>query len=196
MTMTTEKASALRKPFPPSKRGQRPEITCRLCKWAQNGRCEHHGWINDCETCGTSHTTAAEHIDYVGHAQVTDRLNKVDPEWTWEPLATDDRGVPVLDGDGNLWILMTVCGVTRTELGDGSTMKDRVANAIRRGAMRFGVAIDLWAKSKHIEATMPRPEETDPPRQPRPRAADVIAAAGAAAATGETVTDITPAAAS
>ncbi len=85
-------------------------------------------------------------LDYVGHAAVTDRLLKVDPEWTWEPFATDERGLPVLDADGNLWIRLTVCGVTRPGVGDGKNAKELISDALRNAAMRFGVALDLWSK--------------------------------------------------
>jgi hypothetical protein len=85
-------------------------------------------------------------LEYVGHAATTDRLLQVDPDWTWEPMARDDRGLPALDEQGNLWILLTVCGVTRPGVGDGPSAKERIGDAIRNGAMRFGVALDLWAK--------------------------------------------------
>ncbi len=85
-------------------------------------------------------------LDFVGHAAVTDRLLAVDPEWTWEPLALDERGLPALDGKNNLWIKLTVCGVTRIGVGDGSTAKECIGDALRNAAMRFGVALDLWAK--------------------------------------------------
>ncbi|HKN46238.1 MAG TPA: hypothetical protein VJW23_20185, partial [Propionibacteriaceae bacterium] len=37
-------------------------------------------------------------------------------------------------------------GVTRIGVGDGQTMKVKIGDAIRNAAMRFGVALDLWAK--------------------------------------------------
>ena len=85
-------------------------------------------------------------LDYVGHAATTDRLLAVDPEWSWEPFALDEHGLPALDEEGNLWIRLTVCGVTRPGVGDGKTAKERIGDAIRNAAMRFGVALDLWAK--------------------------------------------------
>jgi hypothetical protein len=85
-------------------------------------------------------------LDYVGHAATTDRLLEVDPGWTWEPYALDDHGLPALDKQGNLWIKLTVCGVTRPGVGDGKTAKELIGDAIRNAAMRFGVALDLWAK--------------------------------------------------
>jgi len=85
-------------------------------------------------------------LDFVGHAATTDRLLKVDPEWSWEPFALDDNGLPAIDAEGNLWIKLTVCGVTRPGVGDGPNAKERIGDAIRNAAMRFGVALDLWAR--------------------------------------------------
>lgn len=91
-------------------------------------------------------------LDYVSHGNVTRRLLEVDPNWNWEPLAFDDQGLPLFDDHGGLWIRLTVCGVTRLGYGEpqGSDRYDMkkgaVGNAIRVAAMRFGIALDLWAK--------------------------------------------------
>lgn len=87
-------------------------------------------------------------LDYVGHAAVTDRLLAIDPLWSWEPMATDERGLPITDTAGNLWIRLTVCGVTRIGVGDGKSAKEVIGDAIRNAAMRFGVALDLWSKEE------------------------------------------------
>jgi hypothetical protein len=87
-------------------------------------------------------------LDYVGHAAVTDRLLEVDPQWNWEPFAVDEYGLPKLDAKGNLWIKLTVLGVTRPGVGDGPNMKELVSDALRNAAMRFGVALDLWSKEE------------------------------------------------
>ena len=91
-------------------------------------------------------------LDYVSHGNVTRRLLEVDPEWNWEPMSFDDQGLPLFDERGGLWIKLTICGVTRIGYGEpqGSDTYDRIkgaiGNAIRVAAMRFGVALDLWAK--------------------------------------------------
>lgn len=90
--------------------------------------------------------------DYVDHGHVTERLLAVDPEWTWEPLATDENGVPLLvpvGGMSYLWGRMTVLGVTRIEVGSVESdkkeaLKEAVSDFIKRAAMRFGVALHLW----------------------------------------------------
>jgi hypothetical protein len=117
-------------------------------------------------------------LDYVGHAAVTDRLLSVDPAWTWEPMATDEHGNPHPDIAGNLWIRLTVHGVTRIGVGDGPTMKIRIGDAIRNAAMRFGVALDLWSKEElergeHMEAVAPPPPE-DPWQNPPPRGSPLL----------------------
>lgn len=114
-------------------------------------------------------------LDYVGHAAVTDRLLAVDPDWTWEPMAVDQFGSPQCDRDGNLWIRLTVCGVTRLGVGDGKNMKERVGDAIRNAAMRFGVALDLWAKENLVEFAQAanrhaREASEVPPAPPSPAA--------------------------
>lgn len=100
-------------------------------------------------------------LDYVGHAAVTDRLLTIDPAWSWEPLALTPEGLPALDRSGNLWIKLTICGITRLGVGDGKSAKECIGDAIRNAAMRFGVALDLWAKEDLVEfaqaATTPTP---------------------------------------
>ena len=134
--MKPEQAAALRAPFPPETIGKLPKPTKRD---NPKGRCEE---------CGGWHGLPAVHLDYVGHAAVTDRLLAVDPEWTWEPMARNPDGSPQF-ANGGLWILLTVAGVTRPGFGDesnGRGTKEVIGDAIRNAAMRFGVALDLWAK--------------------------------------------------
>ena len=91
-------------------------------------------------------------LAYVGHAALTDRLLDTDPAWSWEPLALDARGLPALDECGGLWIRLNICGITRLGYGDagakkgGDAMKERIGDALRNAAMRFGAALDLWHK--------------------------------------------------
>jgi hypothetical protein len=106
--------------------------------------------------------TGGLQLDYVSHAWVTDRLLQVDPLWTWKPLAFTDAGLPAFDSNGGLWIELTVCGVTRYGYGEPQgrdkfdQTKGAIGNAIRNAAMRFGVALDLWAKEQ------PAPVEAKP----------------------------------
>lgn len=105
-----------------------------------------------CEVCGGAHHKNAVHLDYVGHAALTDRMLDVDLAWSWEPVAFDERGLPAFDHDGGLWIKLTINGVTRMGYGDadgktgGNARKEAIGDALRNAAMRFGAALDLWHK--------------------------------------------------
>jgi hypothetical protein len=107
-----------------------------------------------CKLCGAWHHPDVVHLDYVGHAALTDRLLDVDPMWSWEPMAFRD-GLPAFDQTGGLWIKLTVCGVTRNGYGHaaakpgidpGAREKEVIGDALRNAAMRFGAALDLWHK--------------------------------------------------
>jgi hypothetical protein len=128
-----EQAKALREPFKPEQIGLLPKPTKK-----DNPK-------GKCSVCNGYHGLPAVHLDYVGHAATTDRLLQVDPEWTWEPMARGENGEPLMT-NGGLWIHLTVAGVTRPGFGDGASMKEVIGDAIRNAAMRFGVALDLWAK--------------------------------------------------
>ena len=116
-----------------------------------------------CEICGGWHHPKVVHLDYFGHAALTDLLLTVDSSWNWEPLAVGSDGLPAIDKDGGLWIRLTVCGVTRLGYGDaqgksgGDAMKERIGDALRNAAMRFGAALELWVKGD-LHA-----DEVDPP---------------------------------
>lgn len=108
-----------------------------------------------CAICGSWHHRNAVHLDYVGHAALTDRLLDADPKWSWEPLAVDEFNLPRFDKSGGLWIKLTVCGVTRLGYGHadskpnadaGAREKEVIGDALRNAAMRFGAALDLWHK--------------------------------------------------
>lgn len=105
-----------------------------------------------CDICGGWHHPKVVHLDYFGHAALTSMLLDVDPSWTWEPLALGQDGLPVIDRDGGMWIKLTVLGITRLGYGDaqgktgGDAMKERIGDALRNAAMRFGAALELWHK--------------------------------------------------
>ena len=105
-----------------------------------------------CEECGGWHHKNVVHLDYVGHAALTDRLLDCDPEWNWEPLSFGENGGPQFDNINGMWIKLTVCGVTRLGYGSadgktgGNAIKEVIGDALRNAAMRFGAALDLWHK--------------------------------------------------
>lgn len=150
----------LREPFEPGAIGKLPKP---YRKDSQKGKCQE---------CGGFHGLPAMHLDYVGHAALTDRLLKVDPEWTWEPMTTDQNGLPLFDGWGGLWIKLTICGVTRLGYGDSqgksgaNAIKEAIGDALRNAGMRFGAALDLWHKGDLWEAQEQRGEFAAPGNQP------------------------------
>ncbi|MFL2002168.1 hypothetical protein [Microbacterium sp. A1-JK] len=105
----------------------------------------------DGKFCGGFHARSI-HLDYVGHAALTKRFLETDPEWSWEPMGQHDNGMPILDGNGGLWIKLTVCGITRIGYGDaqgktgGNAIKEAIGDALRNAGMRFGAALELWHK--------------------------------------------------
>lgn len=147
--MTNEKKTGLallREPFPENQISKLPKP---YSKDSTKGNCKE---------CGGYHGLPAAHLDYVGHAALTDRLLDCDPAWEWQPLAVGQDGYPVTDKDGGMWIKLTVCGVTRLGYGDaqgktgGNATKERIGDALRNAAMRFGAALDLWHKGDlHVD---------------------------------------------
>ena len=115
-----------------------------------------------CDACGQWHHPKVVHLDYVGHAALTDRLLDCDLKWNWESVAKAEDGTPKFDECGGLWIDLTVCDVTRQGYGDapgktgGNAKKEAIGDALRNAAMRFGAALDLWHKGDlHTDDTAP-----------------------------------------
>jgi len=155
----------LREPFPPHQISKLPKPKS---KDAPKGKCAE---------CGGWHGLPAVHLDYVGHAALTDRLLDADPNWTWEPLSMGAEGLPVFDGFGGMWIKLTVCGVTRLGYGDSAgkdganAIKEVIGDALRNAAMRFGAALDLWHKGDlHVDE-----DEDKKPKPPVPMPESAVA---------------------
>lgn len=150
------KLKELAAPFPEQAIGKLPRITCKDCS-DKKVQCQKHS-KQKCNDCGNWITTQHIHLDYVGHAWVTDRLNEVDPLWNWEPVPNPaELGLPVTAGC--FWIQLTVLGVSRYGVGDAEgkngadAIKQMIGDALRNAAMRFGVALDLWKKDRHASTS-------------------------------------------
>lgn len=172
-----EGLARLREPF---EAGQINKLPKPYSKDSQKGRCNE---------CNGYHGLPAVHLDYVGHAALTDRLLQVDPEWSWEPLAVGEDGLPRFDQNGGLWIRLTILGVTRLGYGDadgkrgGNAVKEAIGDALRNAGMRFGAALDLWHKGDLATAV----QEQNPPAAaapPKPDDGPVEAAIAALEAAG------------
>ena len=155
----------LRVPFPPHHISKLPKPTKK-----QKEELDANFKVGiRCKVCGGWHHKDVVHLDYVGHAALTDRLLDCDPAWNWEPLTTDAAGLPMFDANGGMWIKLTVCGITRLGYGHpdgkrgGDAIKEVIGDALRNAAMRFGAALDLWHKGDlHAdeEPAKPNPQET------------------------------------
>lgn len=160
----------LRQEVPDNLVGKLPKVTCFECRKKENrGECKDHR-KRKCDECGAWISPAHMHLDYVGHAETTSKLLEADLGWNWEPLAFGPDGLPAYDADGGLWIKLTVCGVTRLGYGTadnangfkarGDIRKEIIGDALRNAAMRFGWALNLWAKTDIHDRT-PQDEPTD-----------------------------------
>jgi site-specific DNA-cytosine methylase len=157
----------LRAPFPANQISKLPKPTK---KQTDDVKADFKKGIR-CVVCGSWHHPDVVHLDYVGHAALTDRLLDTDINWSWEPVGFTPEGLPALDRNGGLWIKLTVCGVTRYGYGaadgksGGDAMKEMIGDALRNAAMRFGAALDLWHKGDlHADEDEARP---DPPAHTR-----------------------------
>jgi hypothetical protein len=183
--MDAETHKKLRAPFAPDNVGKLPRVWCGKCREAIKNRrpaCDDHQRAK-CQVCSNNMTTAHLHLDYIGHAAITDRLLQVDHFWVWEPVAFDDAGLPALDRNGGLWIRLTVAGVTRLGYGDAegktgpAAVKEAIGDALRNAAMRFGVGLDLWHKDGSLaQDDEPAPAQRQEKRPPERATNSVVEA--------------------
>ena len=144
----------LRWPFPTDLVCYRPQPWCRACGDAKSRVCSDHKkqW---CDTCRQSLTEAHTDLAYVGHADVNERLDLVDPEWSWRPLNFSvpeelmgkavvespemfmrvlEAHAPKYDNEGGLWIIMAIHnddGVPVQRIGYGDAPGKRGSSAIK-----------------------------------------------------------------
>lgn len=182
----------LREPFPAHQISKLPKPTAAQTKAVKD---DFKQGVR-CTICGGWHHPKVVHLDYVGHAALTDRLLDADSTWEWAPVAFRD-GLPAFDETGGLWINLTVCGVTRLGYGHaagklnqdpGAREKEVIGDALRNAAMRFGAALDLWHKGdlhgddetvepKEKADTAEQKQEVLTPAQSRDKMLDAIASA-------------------
>ena len=161
----------LRVPFPDHQISKLPKPTKAQTETVRN---DFKKGIR-CKLCGAWHHPDVVHLDYVGHAALTDRLLDADPNWNWEPVTS--TGLQEIDQNNGMWIKLTVCGVTRLGYGHaegkngGDAIKEVIGDALRNAAMRFGAALDLWHKGDlHGEeddggnAAAKAPPRAEPPK--------------------------------
>jgi len=109
-------------------------------------------------------------LDYVGHADITRILIEIDPHWRLVPMAWENGrpAVNIVNDMATMWFEMTLLGQARLAIGTAKANSmdlDKVlyGDALRNGAMRFGIGLSLWTKQEwedldhHTPAPAPRP---------------------------------------
>lgn len=158
----TDPLAKLRADFPDNQISKLPKESCAQIDERKTKR---EAGVS-CKVCGGWHHKNAVHLDYVGHAALTDRLLDTDLRWSWEPMAFGQDGLPALDKNGGLWIKLTVCDVTRPGYGSadgktgGNAVKELIGDALRNAAMRFGAALELWHKGNLHVADVGEPPQS------------------------------------
>lgn len=122
------------------------------------GRCvEGSRYSADGYYCQGYHARSI-HLDYVGHAGITTRLNDVlgPGGWTFQPMAYTSEGLPLMSRD-QFWATLTITvddqTVAKTDVAANfNGVQEAWGDALRRCAMRFGVGTYLWSKSEAAHA--------------------------------------------
>ena len=175
----------LREKFPKPVIGKLPKVTCGQCskgscgthKKAKCGVCG--AWISEAHT----HIDYVGHADTTGRLLDVDpewdwRPKATDPDPALLKAAIEsgnpeivrmvlDNAPPKFERNGSgypvgFWMLLTIGGVTRPGYGScpasqADAEKVLIGDALRNAAMRFGVALDLWAKGERADPTAENP---------------------------------------
>jgi hypothetical protein len=136
-----------------------------------------------CNVCGGYHPGGGNpntpHLEYVGHAEIMDRLDEVDPDWTYtvqrdipetimlkwldtgaspEAIAILAEQYPFKIVNGSITGTLTVLGRTVICVGDAqekrgpNALKEMIGDLLRNGAMRLGIGRYLWSRSDRAKA--------------------------------------------
>lgn len=136
-------------------------------------------------------------LEYVGHADLTERFLEVDPLWSWRPMAVEADGTPKVvksvTGDPvGLWIILKICdremiGYGSCESGKQDAIKELIGDALRNAGMRMGAALDLWKKTGPAQAKASAEAALSPtaPKAVKPAPKPAAAPKGVDPETGE-----------
>jgi hypothetical protein len=180
MSETEGVATVLRRPFKPEEIGKLPRVTCGDCS-DKRKNCDKHSkskcdvcqsWVSERHI----HIDYVGHADVTSRLLEADegwswepQARDIDPAVLAAAVAAgpevvrlvlenappkydlDERGNPV-----GLWIRLTVGGTMRPGYGScpsgqGDAVKVLIGDALRNAAMRFGVALALWAKGDRAD---------------------------------------------
>ena len=94
-------------------------------------------------------------LDFVGHADITRILIEIDPHWRLVPIAWDNGrpAMNIINDMATMWFELTLLGTSRLAIGSAKSNApdlDKVlyGDALRNGAMRFGISLNLWTKNE------------------------------------------------
>jgi hypothetical protein len=97
-------------------------------------------------------------LDFVGHADITRILIEIDPHWRLVPIAWDNGrpAMNVVNDMATMWFELTLLGTSRLAIGSAKANafdldKQLYGDALRNGAMRFGISLNLWTKNEWEE---------------------------------------------
>lgn len=114
-------------------------------------------------------------LDFVGHADITKILISIDPHWRLVPIAWDNGrpAVNVVNDMATCWFEMTLLGQARLAVGSAkanSADLDKIlyGDALRNGAMRYGIGLSLWTKQEWDDVNHPLPIAKPQGKAPKP----------------------------
>jgi hypothetical protein len=111
-------------------------------------------------------------LDFVGHADITRILIEIDPHWRLVPIAWDNGrpAMNIVNDMATMWFELTLLGTARLAIGTAKANafdldKQLYGDALRNGAMRFGISLNLWTKNEWEDL-----DHNPAPSKPRPTA--------------------------
>ena len=121
-----------------------------------------------------------QQLDFVGHADICRILITVDPHWRLVPIAWENGrpAVNIVNDMATMWFELTLLGTSRLAIGSAKSNSpdlDKIlyGDALRNGAMRFGISLNLWTKNEWEDLDHnPAPAKpASRPAQPQPQTA-------------------------
>lgn len=133
-------------------------------------------------------------LDFVGHADITRILIEIDPNWRLVPIAWEN-GRPacnIVNDMATMWFELTLLGTARLAIGTAKANafdldKQLYGDALRNGAMRFGISLNLWTKNEWEDLD----HNPTPKSAPRPTGA-IATPAEPKSAKPKTLTPVSP----
>ena len=96
-----------------------------------------------------------QQLDFVGHADICRILITIDPHWRLVPIAWENGrpAMNIVNDMATMWFELTLLGTPRLAIGSAKANTpdlDKIlyGDALRNGAMRFGISLSLWTKQE------------------------------------------------